>query len=81
MTNAYLMRHLVPLLNITYRISQADFGLRYAQTVYSIEDLAMIEQFFKANSIDTINHSYVAFKKRFEALKNELSDFNTKDKV
>lgn len=72
MVNAYLMRHLVPLLNIHYRIEQVDFGLRYADRFYNQEDLKMIEAFYKAQSIDDLKDNFTAFKARFETLKQSI---------
>lgn len=72
MINTYLLRHVVPLLNIKYRIALADFGLRYASTVYNQADLALIETFIHAQTIRDFTNAFQAFVKRFEHLKDEV---------
>ena len=66
---AFMMRSLVPLLNLHTRKAQVDFGLRYAERVYASEDLALIESFFKASDFDALKTIKSQMFARFEALK------------
>lgn len=72
MVNGYLMRHLIPLLNIKYRKAQVDFGLRYADYYYQKEDIKMIERFFKAQTIEDLQSSFEELNKRFNQLKDTI---------
>ena len=72
---AYLMRHLIPLMNIEHRIEKVDFGMRYAKRDYSASDYTVIQSFFKASSINELEKVFKLILSRFESLKTKYIDY------
>ena len=66
---SFMMRYLVPLLNIEHRIERVDFGIRYAEKDYSKSDVDLLLKFLKASNIETLEIVKEALFKRYEELK------------
>ena len=71
---SFMMRYLVPLLNIEHRIERVDFGIRYAEKDYTKEDLKLIFSFLKASDLKTLKLVKQVMFKRYEALKLKYQD-------
>ncbi len=71
----YMMRHIVPLMNIEHRIERVDFGVRYAVREYSESDYALLMRFFKASTLDELRDVYSGLQARYNEL---ISDINLK---
>ncbi|HQO09170.1 MAG TPA: nucleotidyltransferase domain-containing protein [Clostridiales bacterium] len=61
------------LLNLKYRPCKVDFGLRYAYRDFPNKEVKLIEESFKASSIEEIEAGSKKVMKRIEELKKELS--------
>ncbi len=67
--HGFIMRHLVPLMNIEHRIAKVDFGIRYADRDYAPEDYQLLVRFFRASSLEALKGLSIELFNRFEALK------------
>ena len=66
---SFMMRSLVPLMNIEHRPTKVDFGLRYAKNDYTSDDYILIEAFMRAHDIEDLRTLKDKFINRYKALK------------
>jgi hypothetical protein len=69
----YLMRNLVPLLNLKHRPAKVDFGVRYSYRDYPEADAHLVENALKACSLDVLTGMFHAIEQRFLELQEELA--------
>lgn len=69
----YLMRALVPLINLQYRPNKADFGIRYLHVDLPQTTYQELVDLFAANLPDEISEKLQVATKWFEALKTKLN--------
>ncbi|MCK7484997.1 MAG: hypothetical protein MZU97_05190 [Bacillus subtilis] len=68
----FMMRNLIPLLNLKHRPAKVDFGIRYSHRDYPESDAHLVENALKACSIDVLTSMFHALEKRFRELVEEL---------
>ncbi len=66
---AFVMRSLVPLLNMEHRIAKVDFGIRYADRDYSTEDYDLLMRFFRVSDLEGLKRIAKDLMLRYEQLK------------
>ncbi len=66
---AFVMRSLVPLLNMEHRIAKVDFGIRYAERDYSAADYDLLMRFFRVSDLEGLKRIAKELILRYEQLK------------
>ncbi len=66
---AFIMRCLIPLMNIEHRIEKVDFGMRYAERDYAAEDSDLLLRFFAVSNLEALKNLAEEIFSRYEHLK------------
>ena len=74
-TYSFVMRCLVPLMNIEHRIAKVDFGVRYISHDYTKEDYQLIKSFMEVSTIEALKAITARLFKRYETLKKAYQHF------
>ncbi len=68
---SFVMRALVPLMNIEHRMVKVDFGIRYANRDYHKDDYALLLSFFSTSNLETLKTVSKEIFSRYETLKKK----------
>jgi predicted nucleotidyltransferase len=72
--HSFIMRGLIPLMNLKHRPHKADFGIRYIERDYPEQEAVFVADLLSISDIEQIRHKHKMAYDRYQALKASLSE-------